>query len=146
MSSRTVTYSSKNVVFIFGNAEQPSGYDDGDFLKVTFDRSFTVKRGADGETARSATNTMGVQIKLIVMQTSVANATLSAILAADEGTPNGNGVLPFQIKDLGGTTFFEGVAWIDGPPAEVSFGKEVSAREWTFDGKREPGTGIFGGN
>ena len=67
---------------------------------------------------------------LTLMQSSVTNALLSANATLDEIT--GNGVGPFLMIDLSGTTIVEAESsWIQ-KRANIEFGRETATREWAL--------------
>lgn len=109
------------------------GLADGSFLtlkRVT--AMFTDKVGTDGEVTRSKTNDRRVEVRFKVMQSSDANAILSAMAIADENASNGAGVTTLGIKDLAGSTvFFAQHCWISEMP-ESDYDRAAGTREWVF--------------
>lgn len=127
----TRTYDPKNIIAnVFGIPL--TGWADGSFIKVTRDEdTFSKQVGAGGEIARTRNRNRGAKITFSLMATSPENDLLSAQAKLDEATGMGTGAV--QIKDLNGTTQVDAAeAWIS-KPADVEFGKEVGAREWTID-------------
>lgn len=109
-----------------------SGYGEDEFLTMKpVNESFTSILGCDGTVTRVASNSRLVELSLKMMQTnSITNGALSAILASDEASFNGNGVAPFVFQDLNGTSQLECLrAWLTGWPEQV-FGKSAKERLW----------------
>jgi len=125
------TYDPKQVQLIIGGAPI-GGFADGEFISVERDEdTFTKVAGADGEVSRSKSNNKMGELTVTLLQTSASNAILSAFMLADE--LSNSGVIPIFIKDsLGTTTLFSAEGWVKKPPA-VSYDKELTDREWTFD-------------
>jgi hypothetical protein len=109
-----------------------AGFMDGTFVTVEADEDSTMKHvGADGRATVALNANQGAQITVTLAQSSPANDLLSAMLpnADSDSLPTGD----FMIKDLNGTTLCHAdVAWLK-RPANVSYGKEIEGREWTFD-------------
>jgi hypothetical protein len=107
------------------------GFADGTFITAARDNpSFTKVVGSDGEGARSKSNDTGGSVTVTLMQTSLSNDALSAIMALDEAT--GDGVGPLLIKDgLGRTLISAESAWLE-KPADAEFAREISNREWVI--------------
>lgn len=125
------TYDPKQVQLIIGGAPI-GGFADGEFISVERDEdTFTKVAGADGEVSRSKSNNKMGELTVTLLQTSASNAILSAFMLADE--LSNSGVIPIFIKDaLGTTTLFSAEGWVKKPPT-VSYDKELTDREWTFD-------------
>ena len=122
------TYDASKVVVVFG-ANILSGFADGSFLTVErSEDSFTVYVGSSGEVARSRSNNKTGTSTLKLMQTSLSNDILSAYMVADE--LSGQGIVPFQVKDLQGTTLvLAKESWVL-KPADAEFARETGEREW----------------
>jgi hypothetical protein len=90
---------------------------------------FTRKVGADGQVTRSKTNDNSGMITIKLLQSSEANALLSAFAILDSKGNNGLGVGPLIVKDLDGTTLISGTCWVEKWP-DLTLGKEASEREW----------------
>jgi len=110
-----------------------SGFADGTF--VTANRSnqtWTVSRGASGESARAKSNDKSGTIEITLMQTSLTNDFLSAQMLLDESSLS-SGKFPFTLIDSHGTTVLAATeAWVQ-QPASVEYGKEMSDRVWTIE-------------
>jgi len=109
-----------------------SGFPDGDFVKLTqvSDRTSEVE-GTDGEIAISKKKSRLYDVSIIVMQTSDAQAALSAVSEIARKTPGSVGAGPFTLKDRQGITIYSGKIWFKKDP-DRAFGKEAGQREWKF--------------
>ena len=109
-----------------------SGFGDGDFITVERDEdAFTKQVGTDGEVTRSKSNNKTGTATLTLMQTSAANALLSALAALDE--LSGDGVGPFQLKDNSGNTIHAAQnSWVRKMPSST-WAREAGPREWVID-------------
>ncbi|MDR2150129.1 MAG: DUF3277 family protein [Spirochaetaceae bacterium] len=125
------TYDPKKVVITFGGTPI-SGYADGTFVDVSPSSDFFSKKvGADGEVARAMNNDNTHRVQITLQQSSLSNAVLGALKAADKAT--GLGMAPLTITDLNGTTLFSWPqAWIVADPA-WGYAKENTDRVWAFD-------------
>lgn len=125
------TYDPKKVLITIAGFPV-SGFADGTFVVVERDAdSFNKTVGADGEVARALTNNKTGTFTLTLLQSSSANAFLSALVATDEVT--GDGVAPIQITDKRGlSTYFSAEGWVR-KPANAEFSNEITNREWVFD-------------
>lgn len=124
-------FNPKDVIVTYGGAIL-SGFADGTFVNVerTSD-AFTMSTGADGETTRVGSADRSGTITLTFNQSSPSNDVLSLIANNDER--QGNGVLPFLVKDSNGTSVFAtAYAWIRKMPA-AAWSKDVETREWVLD-------------
>lgn len=126
-------YDGDQVTVNFSGLPIESGYADGEFVRIEQENpSFGAVQGTDGEVARFKTNQSLTRVTIILMQTSAANALLSALLNVDQAASNGAGVAPILIRDRQGLSVFAAPeAWIEGPPA-VAYGREPGAREWAI--------------
>jgi hypothetical protein len=108
------------------------GFMDGTFVSVEADEDAAMKHvGAQGHATVAINANKGAKITVTFSQNAPVNAALSALLPdADRNRlPSG----PLLLKDLNGTTVvFAETAWIL-KVANVTFGKEIEGREWTFD-------------
>lgn len=111
-----------------------SGYADGSFVSVERNEdSFTLQVGTDGESCRSKSNNKSGRVTVTLLQSSISNDLLSAQLALDELSPNGDGIGPFLMKDNSGRSLFAAEkAWIVKPPA-AAFSRESESREWVIE-------------
>lgn len=86
--------------------------------------------GQRGDVVRSRTNDKSGTVEVTFLQTSKYNATLAAIDRLDDGTPNGAGVGPFQLRDReNGDLYVAAEAWIQKVP-DVAFNRKASDRTW----------------
>lgn len=125
------TYDAKKVAIIIGGAIM-SGFSDGDMISIERNEdTFTLQMGTDGEGTRSKSNNKSGRFTLSLMQTSAANAALSAIAKLDE---IGNaGAVPVLVKDTSGSSVYSASqAWLVKPPT-AELGREAAAREWVFE-------------
>jgi len=125
------TYDAKAVCVIVGG-QIMSGFSDGDMVSIERNEdTFTLQVGTDGESTRSKTNNKSGRFTISLMQTSAANALLTAIAKLDEV---GNaGAVPVLVKDNSGSSVYAASqAWLVKPPVG-EFGREAAAREWVFE-------------
>lgn len=111
------------------------GLAEGTFVEAQRDEdAFTKKTGSTGDVARVKNRNRGGSVKITLMQTSPTNAQLSAYHKKGEKLPLiSSDVGQLQIKDLLGNTLVHAdKAWIK-KVSNVSYGKDLSGREWTFD-------------
>lgn len=129
----TKVYDANEVTLVFAGIPIDSGYADGEFIRIAQESDdFTDVVGTDGEVTRSKTNDRRTTISVILMQSSVGNAALSALNNLDRAANNGAGVGPILIADRQGTSVFAAAeCWISKPP-DVSYDREATAREWTL--------------
>ena len=125
------TYDPKDVSVIVGGFPM-TGFADGEFITVErSNNTFEKATGADGETTRVKQNDKSGEMTLTLMQTSQSNNILTTFAIADEEA--NAGIVPVLIKEGNSGTILESAfAWIR-KPAAVSYGKDVSTREWVFD-------------
>lgn len=124
------TYSPDKVSVVVG--DRPiTGFAEGDAISAVRDNdTFTDVSGMSGEVARTKSNDKRGTITLTLLQSSPDNEYLSNLAAADEET--GTGVFNILIRDQDGTSLHEAeTAWIN-KPADASYGKEQTDREWTI--------------
>lgn len=108
------------------------GFMDDTMIEVSEDESrFTKHTGGDGETCRVRNRNEGGKIKVTLQQSSTANDDLSAQHLIDKAL--GFGQQSVMVKDYRGTTLVAAdSAWLE-KFADITFGKEIKAREWTID-------------
>lgn len=125
------SYNAAEVVIIFAGIPM-EGLADGTFVTVARNnQAFSLAVGSDGEGARAKSNDKSGTITITLMQNSAANDLLSAIANLDE--QSGDGVAPFLMKDLSGTTLVAAeTAWVQ-KQADVEFAKEITNREWVLE-------------
>lgn len=128
------TYYPDQISLIVCGIPIKGGYADGSF--VTIKRTtptYTSKAGTDGEVTRTRTNDGRCTIEIKLMQSSDANAALSALENLDRKATGGAGVGPTAINDLAGTSeFFAAKSWIANPP-DVDYDREAKERVWTIE-------------
>lgn len=122
-----------------------SGYADGTFISVEWNEdAFNLTVGVDKEACRAKTNNVSATITCTLLQSSITNDLLCALHQVDLNTPNGDGVVPYLLKDLTGRTLLTAeTAWIR-KMASVSFSKEAESREWVIE--TDALIGLVGGN
>lgn len=120
------TYDPAKVIVTIGQAII-SGFSDGEFIKVAFDEDRYFKRiGADGEATRVRNASQAGSIELTLMSSAPSNTDLSALINSREP-------LTIGINDLSGSSVVLAQrCWIKTPP-DLSFGKDIGDRVWTFD-------------
>jgi hypothetical protein len=138
-------YSASEVSLIFALIPIEGGKGEDEFIQIAKQgENFMYKEGIDGEGTRSASKSNYFTVKVTLMQSSTANAILSAILLGDIALPGGAGVAPIMIRDKQGLSIFASTsAWIMKWP-DLKYGKEVGQVEWEF-GVHDP-TVFIGGN
>lgn len=121
------------------------GFSDGDAITATRDEDLATKRvGIDGKVGRARNANKSGTFEFRLLQTSKANAELSALIAADNLLADGLGTFPVSIADGSGASLcFASQAWAKTLPAFTG-GKEVGERVWVFDAADL--TIIHGGN
>lgn len=136
------TYDPKLIVVTFGGIIF-TGFMSGTFVTVTQNgEDFTKDKGADGTVDRVNNNADDYAVACTIKQTSLTNDALSLVRATDKLSNTGK--LPFQIKDLNGTSlFFAAQAWIRKAP-DPDYGDALTGREWGFD--TGPAAQFIGGN
>ncbi|MFH0902143.1 MAG: phage protein [Pseudomonadota bacterium] len=123
MPQTVATFDPEKMQIVIGTVPM-SGFASGTFVTVEQDgNSFNTKVGADGDVARAKIVGRPGTMKLTLMATSISNAILTALHAAE-------GVFPISIKD-GSNTVFAAEAWIE-KPASFERGDEIADTEWTF--------------
>lgn len=128
---QTFTYDPTQI-FITFKGRLLGGFADGTFAKISRkEDTWTPYIGTGGEPARARNRNKSGTLVFTVMQTSPTNDFLSSEAAIDEATGLGPGAL--MLKDSLGTTLWAGDGAYLLKPAEVEYGKEVMAREWTFE-------------
>lgn len=128
------TYNSADVSIVFAGIPM-SGRADGAFLSVERNEdSYSIQVGTDGEATRSKTNNKSGRITITLMQSSQANAALSAFHnAAEAGITDG--IAPFLAKDNSGlppSVYAAEKAWIVRHPTG-EFDREAGPREWVLE-------------
>ncbi len=110
------------------------GFADGVFITAERNNPSSILTvGSTGDGARSISNDRSGIVTIVLLQTSVINAQLSALRKADEAL--GSSVFPFLLKDLSGLDAVKaGAMWIQTPSA-MARGREVGDgnTEWIFE-------------
>lgn len=121
------------------------GYAKGTFVNVAFNAdAFNLTVGSSGEGCRAKTNDRSMIVTFTLLQSTQTNDLLSAIHNVDLLSPNGDGVGPYLLKDLQGTTLYTAeTMWIK-KFADLSYSDEVDARVWTLE--TDAGLANIGGN
>lgn len=125
------TYDASEVKVMFGIIPLNDNREDGEFLKIKMNaEGYGAVVGVGGEVARWKNNDETGIVEITLMATAGVNAALSSLYLLDRSTPQGAGVKPLLIKDVGGHDMHMSQnAWIIGPP-EVSYAKEVKMNTW----------------
>lgn len=125
----TKTYNPKNNLTDFAGITLFS-YAKGTFLTVEIEEdTFSSETGASGETVRIVNNKRGAKVTLTLMAHGPDNDALSAIHAQDRLT--GEGIGQFSTKELNGSSFCRGEAWITKFP-NIERGDEGPTVQWVF--------------
>jgi hypothetical protein len=108
------------------------GFADGEFVNVEYDNDLWNKvSGADGLVTRAKQNDLTGLITLTLQQSSLSNDVLTGFAIIDKTT--NVGIVPVTIKDILGTTLMvSAYGWVRKLPP-VTYGKEVTNREWQID-------------
>ena len=130
----TGSYDPSQVIVTIGGVIV-SGFSDGDSIVVRRNEdAYSMRAGNDGGIGRARNPNMSGEFEFRLLQTSGANAALSALVATDDLTNQGLPTFPIQVLD--GSGFSLAIAsqcWIKTVP-EMTFGKEVGERTWVFSG------------
>lgn len=107
------------------------GWAEDDFCTIVNESDgFTDVVGVDGEVTRSKTNDRRATVDVSTMQSSSANAKLSALHNLDLNTPGGAGISDFYFEDMGGETVIKGDrAWIMKSP-DATYSRGPNERVW----------------
>jgi hypothetical protein len=124
-------YSPEDVVFLLGGVIPLSGFADGTFISIRkANPIFETVVSADGKVSRTQVENPLYTVTLTLSSVASDNEILTAISFADKKT--GRGKLPIMVKDnLGTSIFYASLAWIESTP-DMSFGTDVSTRDWVF--------------
>lgn len=142
----TKIYDSKNHTLVLVALPITDGLAD-PFVKVTpRGPAFEDDAGICGEVIRAATHENRYDIEITLKGSSVHNAQLAAIHAADQLSPGGAGVGGFLLKDNNGSTIYAcDRAWITEAPG-VERGKLPGDVTWKAVAVITPLAAIVGGN
>lgn len=129
----TGSYDPSQVIVTIGGVIV-TGWSDGDAIVAERDEDAYSKRvGNDGGVGRARNPNMSGSFTFRLLQTSAANAALSALVATDDLTNQGLPTFPITVLDGSGASLSAATqCWIKKVPA-ATFGKEVGEREWVFD-------------
>lgn len=143
----TAHYSPAEVTLIVAGVDVNTGFADGTFVSLKRNsKTFGSKVGACGDFARVRKLDGSATVMITLLQTSQANARLSALATLDENGTNGAGVGPFLMRDRGGTSLHAGEScWVSDRP-EIQYGDEITNRVWEITIARVSPTSIDGGN
>lgn len=110
-----------------------SGFSDGDsIIARRSEEMYFLRVGTDGGVARARNANKSGEFEFKLLQTSLANDLLSALIAANDLTNDGLIVIPIAVFDGSGRSLAVATqCWIKSIP-EATFGKEVSERVWVF--------------
>jgi hypothetical protein len=124
-------YDPNEVTVVVAGVPIEGGFADGTFIEIVQESDdFVDSIGADGDVTRSKTNDRRATITLTLMQSSEANALLSALSTLDVTASNGAGVGPLMIKDNQGTAKYTAEkSWVAKPP-DAAFDKTAGPRAW----------------
>jgi hypothetical protein len=133
MASLTGTYDPSQVIVSVSGVSL-RGFSDGDAIAAKRDEDMSSKKvGIDGKVGRARNANKSGTFEFKLLQTSGANAELSALIAADNLLADGLGTFPISIIDGSGASLaYASQCWVKTMP-EATFGKEVGERTWVFD-------------
>ena len=128
----TGSYDPSQVVVAIGGVIV-TGFSDGDSIvaRMAEDKYFT-RVGNDGGVGRARNASALGEIEIKLLQTSGANAALSALFNTDDLVNGGLAVIPVSVVDGSGFSLATASqAWIKSMP-EMVLGKEVGERTWVL--------------
>lgn len=131
------TYDPAQILVVFNGVPVLNGFAPDTFLHVERNEdTWTLSVGAAGEAVRAKSNNRSGKVTLTVMQSSLVNDLLSALVVIDENSPGGDGIGPLLIKDLQGLTLVSAeTCWIVRPP-NFDYAKDATTREWMLESDR----------
>lgn len=129
----TGSYDPSQVVVTVGGVIV-SGFSDGDAIVAEREEdAYSKKVGIDGGVARARNANKSGTFTFRLLQTSGANAALSALVATDDLTNEGLPTFPISIFDGSGASLATASqCWIRKVPA-MTMAKDTSDNEWQFD-------------
>jgi hypothetical protein len=130
----TVAIYDPSEVDILVGAFPIEGWADGEFLTIEYNEDdYILVVGTDGTFTRSKQMNGSVDATIKIMQSSTANAFLSALRLVGRKTTGGGDIVPFVVKDKNDATqlFFAAQSWIKSFPKQP-FDKSATPREWIF--------------
>lgn len=127
------TFDGSEVHVIIGTVPL-SGFSDGDSVTATRSTDLFSKRtGLDGSTGRAKNTDKSGTIEVRLLQTSLANDSLSALMNLDSLGLEGNIVFPVSVIDMSGRTVISGSdCWLQTAPPVAFSTNAVGERVWTF--------------
>lgn len=134
MSGKFHVYDCTEVSIMVCGLPIEGGFGEDTFIEIEpMSEDFVTVVGADGDVTRSKTNDYRARVRLTLMQSSEANALLSALNIVDRKNPNGAGVGPCMIKDNQGTSLHAGEkSWVAKRPTS-RYGKKGQERVWEIE-------------
>lgn len=146
MSGDTKVYDSEAVDCIAVTVPITDGKAE-NFVEVTpKGPAFDTEAGADGEVTRFATHERRIDVKIMLKRSSVHNAQLAAVHAADRLSTGGAGIGGFLLKDNNGSTIITcDKCWVKALPV-WQMGKAVGDVTWELEGVLPPAAALPGGN
>lgn len=128
----TGSYDPSQVIVSIGGVTL-SGFSDGDaIIARRSEDAYSMRAGNDGGVGRARNPNMSGEFEFKLLQTSAANAALSALVATDDLTNQGLPSFPITVFDGSGASLAAASAcWIKTVP-EMTMGKEVGERVWVF--------------
>ena len=118
----------KHVITFLGNII--TGFSDGDFIEITGDDGFEMRKGAAGDEDRINKNETGKNMNVTLMQTSISNDILSSIYESDAINNDGKG--PLQMVDLNGTAVLYSAQGYLKKNADTTKGDSLGNTVWNF--------------
>lgn len=125
------TYDPLRVSVTFGG-EDLTGFGPDTIIKVSRNEDgWSMQVGAGGDVARTRNQNRSGSAEITLMATSPSNDDLTAIAKSDETA--GNGIGPFQVKDLNSKTLCSAQnAWVKKFP-DMERAKETGVCVWVLD-------------
>lgn len=132
MTARSTVYSLKKLTFSYGGYSVDSGRaDDGDVVIIEQENDDVgYKQGPDGEGVFYDMAPGATFVTLRLMQTSAANAVLSAMASVAKAL--GGAPAPLMISNAGGTGKLISTAAVIAKRPDETFAQEPGAYEWRF--------------
>lgn len=135
MTSPAGTYDPKKISLSL-NGFTLSGFAEGTFISIKRKTaSFESKVGSQGDVVRTRLADKRTDIEFELLQSSMSNVILSALVYADEnpGSIAGTGPWPIDVFDaVSGSTYQAAQAWIV-KPADAEFADKAGARKWAIE-------------
>ena len=129
IDSTVRTYDPKRISITFlGNII--TGFADGDFVEITGEDGFEMRKGAAGDEDRINKNETGRDVNITLMQTSISNDVLTAAHQVDVISNDGKG--PLQVKDLNGNSILYSAQAYIKKTADQTRGDSLGTIVWNF--------------